>query len=253
VAPKCNIRCNYCSKNRSKPCACEKVIGVEEAVNVVLNLRDDRIKIVGVAGPGEPLYNNETFITLKTIDKKFSKCLCTNGLLLPEKVNVLRKIGVKYITVTINAVDARIGAKIYSYIRYGGELIKGERAAKILIENQLEGLRLASKSMIVKVNSVLIPGINDEHLTEVAEEIKDYAYIQNVIPLVPQYKFSNLHPPSPKLVERVRAKCERHIKQMRHCALCRADAVGRLCENKTIFHCMREFNSSNVKTLGRTK
>ncbi len=253
VAPKCNIQCNYCSKNRKKPCACERVIGVDEAVSMAKNLikKDKSIKIVGVSGPGDPLYNPETFATLSAINA--TKCLCTNGLLLPEKIDVLRKIGLRYITITINAVDERIAAKIYSYIKHKGKILRGEEAAKILIDNQLEGLRLASESMIVKVNSVLIPGINDEHLIEVAKEIEDYAYIQNIIPLIPQYKFSNLQPPSAKLLKEIRNKCERYVRQMKHCFLCRSDAFGRLYENKTIFQCMRELSSSNVKTLGRTK
>ena len=255
VAPKCNIKCNYCPDKRTKICAYERIISCDEAVNIATKLiaKDKNIKVVGVAGPGDPLFNEETFTTLKSIKVDgILKCLCTNGLLLPEKVSILSKIGVKYITITINAVNPKIGARIYSLVRYNGKRLRGEEAAKVLIENQLEGLRLASRKMVVKVNSVLIPSINDEHLVDVAREIEDYAYIQNIIPLIPQYKFSNIHPPDCKLVESVRNKCEKFVKQMRHCSQCRADAVGKLWEKNTIFH-IREFNSSNVKTLGFTR
>lgn len=242
VAPKCNIRCNYCNNHRScnKPNlgACERVIKPSEAIEITSKLiaKYNNIKVVGVAGPGDPLFNNETFMTLKSIKEKgILKCLCTNGLLLPHKINLLNKIGVKHITITINAVDPKIGSKIYSFVKCNGKKLEGSKAAKVLIQNQLEGLRLASKRMIVKVNSVLIPGVNDEHLVDVAREIEDYAYIQNIIPLIPNYKFSNIAQPNHRLVEKIRNECERFVKQMIHCAQCRADAAGRLHENTTIF------------------
>ncbi|RLI73711.1 nitrogenase molybdenum-iron cofactor biosynthesis protein, partial [Archaeoglobales archaeon] len=55
------------------------------------------------------------------------------------------------------------------------------------------------------------------------------------IPLFPAGRFSNLNPPDKKAVEVVREECGEHIKQMRHCAFCRADAAGLLKDCKTIF------------------
>ncbi len=249
VARKCNILCNYCiRKNKRAVAGYDKIIDVEEAVSIAKKLLNERNRVVGIAGPGDPLYNDETFETLSRMDA--IKCVCTNGLLLSEKIKSLRKVGVRFVTVTMNAVDERVGAKIYSYVRYNGEIYKGLNGAKILIEKQLEGLRIASKYFTLKVNSVLIPGINDEHLADVSREISDYAYIQNVIPLVPQGKFSNIQPPSKQLLESVRARCEKFVKQMRHCALCRADAAGLLCENKTVFQCISELSSSKLRTFG---
>lgn len=43
--------------------------------------------------------------------------------------------------------------------------------------------------MIVKVNSVLIPGLNDEHIVDIAKEVKKRgASLMNILPLIPLAK-----------------------------------------------------------------
>lgn len=240
VAPKCNIQCNYCLRdfdcvNESRPGVCSKVITPQEAVGYVRDAiqKFPYIKVIGIAGPGEPLYNEETFETLKLIKENFPhllKCLSSNGLLLPEKADLLNDLDVGNITVTVNAVDPKIGAEIYSFVTYHDKIFTGEEGAKILIENQLEGIKKAIElKMIVKVNTVYIPGINDDHIVDIAKKVKDLGvYIQNIIPLIPQYKFSDIKPPTVKEIREKQAELNDIIKQMRHCRQCRADAIGRL-------------------------
>jgi len=237
VAGRCNLRCNYCSDS-ARPRRTRRLLDVDNALALAARaLRDDRIHVAGVSGPGESLFNRETFELLKGLKEEFgvTTCLCTNGLLLPHKIWKLRKIGVEYITITINAVDAEIAQKIYSHAIYRRRVVEGSKCAKILTRNQMKGLKLASGSMVVKVNSVLIPGVNEGHLVEVAEAIGGYAWIQNIIPLFPAGRFSELAPPSRELVESVRKECEKYVRQMRHCTFCRADAAGLLSESRTIF------------------
>ena len=48
----------------------------------------DYIKVVGIAGPGEPLANEETFETLRRLHEQYPdviKCISTNGLLLRKR------------------------------------------------------------------------------------------------------------------------------------------------------------------------
>lgn len=42
----------------------------------------------------------------------------------------------------------------------------------------------------------------------------------------------NLKKPSCHLLEHIRKACEKHVKQIRHCRQCRADAFGKLEEDK---------------------
>jgi Predicted Fe-S oxidoreductases len=239
VAPKCNIQCNYCIRdfdcvNESRPGVCSRVLKPEEAVFYVRKAIKDfpYIKVIAIAGPGEPLYNEETFETLELMKENFPhqmKCLSTNGLLLPEKARELNDLNVGNLTVTVNSVDPKIGAKIYSFVNYHGKILEGEEGAKVLMEKQLEGIKKAIEyHMIVKVNTVYIPGINDEHIIEVAKRVKELGvYMQNLIPLIPQYKFEDIEPPTPEDVEKKQEELGEVLKQMTHCRRCRADAIGR--------------------------
>ncbi|MCG7855251.1 MAG: radical SAM protein, partial [Methanoregulaceae archaeon] len=104
VAPKCNIQCNYCIRdydcvNESRPGVTSKVLSPEEAVELVRRAIEKfpYIKVIGIAGPGEPLANEGTFETLRRLQEEFPnviKCLSTNGLLLPEKIDLLKKYDV---------------------------------------------------------------------------------------------------------------------------------------------------------------
>ena len=81
----------------------------------------------------------------------------------------------------------------------------------------------------MKVNTVLIPGINDEHVFDIARKIKSMGvFIHNVMPLIPQYKFSHIKPPSKDEKKKIQEELGKIIKQMKHCRQCRSDAIGRL-------------------------
>lgn len=240
VAPRCNIQCNYCVRdfdcvNESRPGVTSRVLNPEEALDMVRKALDKYpyIKVIGIAGPGEPLANEQTFETLRVLHEEYPnviKCLSTNGLLLPEKIDLLKEYGVSNITVTLNAIDPEIGAKIYQFVDYKGKRYTGVEAAKILLENQLKGIEMAvDRHMIVKVNTVFIPGINDDHIPAIAEKVgKMGVYNFNLIPLIAQYKFADITPPTPEMKRKMQDECEKYVRQMRHCQRCRADAIGRL-------------------------
>jgi len=81
--------------------------------------------------------------------------------------------------------------------------------------------------MAVKVNTVLIPGINDTHVADIAKAVSEAgAARQNIIPLIPQNEFSDLPPPTCREIEKARQEAGKHIEQFRHCKHCRADACG---------------------------
>lgn len=240
VAPACNIRCNYCDRrydcvNESRPGVTSRVISPAEAVNRVEEIIEEFpvIKVAGIAGPGDPLCNEQTFETFRLLRDEFPalhKCLSTNGLLLPEKVASLKELGVDAITVTLNAVDPSVGARIYSFVYYQGEKLEGAEGAELLLSNQLTGIEMAVEAgMAVKVNTVMIPGVNDDHIIDVAATIKELGvYVQNITPLMPLSRFARLSCPLSSDMKRLRADCARIIRQIRHCQQCRADAVGLL-------------------------
>lgn len=236
IAPKCNIQCNFCTRELNKceqrPGVASRVMTVDDAVKHVEEVVQKMpIAVVGVAGPGDALFNPETFQFFRKIDEKFPeliKCISTNGLLLPEKADELAEIKVNSVTVTVNAIDPEIGKKIYSMVFYHGKVYEGEEAFKILSENQLKGIKMiADKGIVVKVNSVLIPGLNDKHIVDIARKVKEQgASLMNVIPLIPLYKFKDTPRPDCAQLSAVRDQVEEIIPVFRACTQCRADAYG---------------------------
>ncbi|GAB6183651.1 radical SAM protein [Thermodesulfovibrio hydrogeniphilus] len=245
VAPNCNISCNYCDRrydcvNESRPGVSSRILTPYEALERLSIIMDrERISVVGVAGPGDALANDSTFEFFKLVRKEFpgiNLCLSTNGLLLPEKIELLQELNIQTITVTINAVHKSVAEKIYSWINHKGKLLRGKEAIEMLIENQWTGLKmLTEKGFYVKINSVLIPGINEEEIECIAKKANELKVtVMNIIPLIPNGRFKNIVRPSHALVEKVRSNAERFIPQIRHCKQCRADALGRLEEEKDI-------------------
>jgi len=240
VAPRCNIKCKYCSRkhdcaNENRPGVTSKIIGPEEAIVRVAEAIEiePRIKVVGIAGPGDPLANEATFKTLEMVQNEFpqlSLCLSTNGLLLPEYIQELDELGLGSLTVTVNALDEKVGAQIYSYIKYKGKTLTGIEAAACLRDNQLAGIKRAVRLGIrVKVNSVLIPGINEQEMEPLAKLLKDInVKTMNIMPLIPQADFAHLSPVPVSLHKEIRERCSQFVGQIYHCRQCRADACGLL-------------------------
>jgi nitrogen fixation protein NifB len=247
VAPACNIQCHYCNRkydcaNESRPGVVSELLDSEQAVRKALAVAAaiPHTSVVGVAGPGDPLANSErTFSTFRGLTEKapdLKLCVSTNGLALPRYVDELVKHNIGHVTITINCIDPRIGTRIYPWIFWNHRRLRGEKAAEILIEQQLKGLEmLVQRGVLVKVNSVMIPDINDQHLKQVSRVVKDKgAFLHNVVPLIARPEHGTYYgrvgqrEPSEAELNSLQEACSGNMTMMRHCRQCRADAVGLL-------------------------
>ncbi|MEA5478179.1 nitrogenase cofactor biosynthesis protein NifB [Pseudanabaena galeata UHCC 0370] len=253
VAPACNIQCNYCNRkydcaNESRPGVVSELLTPEEAAHKVMVIggKIPQMTVLGIAGPGDPLANPEkTFRTFELIAAQapdIKLCLSTNGLMLPEYVDRIKKLNIDHVTITINMVDPEIGTKIYPWVRYNRKRYTGLEASQILHERQMLSLDLLREADILcKVNSVMIPGINDEHLVEVGRVIREKgAFLHNIMPLISapehgtHFGLTGQRGPNPKELKKLQDHCaEGNMKIMRHCRQCRADAVGLLGEDRS--------------------
>jgi MoaA/NifB/PqqE/SkfB family radical SAM enzyme len=158
--------------------------------------------------------------------------------MLPLYAQDLIDLGVTHVTVTLNAIDPKIGAKIYKYVDYMGVRYTGESGAGILIGNQLTGLKyLTSRGIICKVNTVMLKGVNDDHIETVVKKVKELGCeITNIMQLIPVAgsAFEDMPLVNNKEITAMRKQCEVHIKQMYHCKQCRADAIGTLGNDVSI-------------------
>ncbi len=230
VAQECNIHCNFCDKkvtcaHVNKPGVTKRVLKSEEIKEYIKNIDKNRC-IFGIAGPGEALYNEETFKCLNVL-KDYTTCLCTNGLLLNEKIDELVSLNLNFLSVTLNSLNAEVSQKIYSYVIYKNKKYFGADAAELLLEKQLKGLKKAAKRQInLKVNTVYIPGVNDDQILPIAKLCNRLNVdIMNIIPIIPSGKFSDCNVDFKKLNE-LRKEAANYILQKETCSRCRADAYG---------------------------
>jgi nitrogenase molybdenum-iron protein alpha/beta subunit/MoaA/NifB/PqqE/SkfB family radical SAM enzyme len=243
VAPKCNIQCNYCLRsfdcmNESRPGVSSKILTPFEALDRYITLKRSipNVTVAGIAGPGDALANfdetRETIRLIREYDPDVTFCIATNGLMLPQYAGELKALGVSHVTVTVNAVDPVIGAKIYKHIHFMGETYTGIEGASILIANQLAGIKIITDSGIIcKVNCVTLKGINDGHIYDVTRKAAELgAFMTNIMPHIPVKGsvFEGLDRMSNKGIEALRTQCGVNIKQMTHCRQCRSDAAGTL-------------------------
>ncbi len=246
VAKSCNISCNYCHRdydcpNESRPGVTSGLLLPEDAVNRIYEVKKlfKDISVAAVAGPGdslaEPLNTMKTFELVKKEFPEIILCMSTNGLNLRENLEELREKGVNFITVTLNATDASIARKIYRYVNYNGIVYTEKDAAEILLDKQINGIENAVKmGFTIKINSVLIPGVNDFHIKDISDKAKKLGvYLFNVMPMIPAeesyfYKMG-VSGANRKDVANI-MKGIKGINIMEHCRQCRSDAAG-LLEN----------------------
>jgi len=251
VAPACNIQCNYCNRkydcaNESRPGVVSEKLTPEQAYRKVIAVANEvpQLSVLGIAGPGDALNDwrktRETFALVSKSVPDLKLCISTNGLALPDHVDEIAGMNIDHVTITINMVDPEIGTKIYPWIFYNRKRYTGVEASKILHERQMRGLEmLTARGILVKVNSVLIPGINDHHLATVNAEVKKRgAFLHNIMPLISDpahgthFGLTGQRGPTPAELKAVQDACEGGANLMRHCRQCRADAVGLLCEDR---------------------
>jgi nitrogen fixation protein NifB len=196
------------------------------------------ISVVGIAGPGDPFANaDETISTLRLVRGKYPDmllCLASNGLEVSKYTEELAKVNISHVTITLNAIDPEIGSKIAAWVRYDRKVYRDLEAAKILLEKQIEAIKsLKAEGITVKINTVIIPGINEAHAVEVARKAKELgADIINFIPLyhVEGTEFEGILPPNHDMLAEIKKQAAGLLPQMNHCSRCRADAAGLIGE-----------------------
>jgi nitrogen fixation protein NifB len=237
VSPVCNIQCRFCKRSFNKfenrPGVSAKILEPKDALDLIKKAleRCPEITVAGIAGPGDTLATTHAIDAFEIIHREYPdliNCLSTNGLLLERYAEDLVRVGVKTLTVTVNALDPLILDKICSRVIFDGKVYSGVEGADILIEAQKRGVKKAAGlGLVIKINIVLIPGVNDGHIAEIAETVSGLgASIINIIPLLPQHEFSDWEAPDCIALGKAREAAEQFLPVFRHCQHCRADAIG---------------------------
>jgi nitrogen fixation protein NifB len=241
VAPRCNLQCNYCDRsfdcaNETRPGVSSTLLSPFQALSYLKAVYQKlpHLSVVGIAGPGDPFANPvETMETLRLVRAEFPNillCVASNGLGIVEHIDELVELKVSHVTLTINTMNPAVAAKIYRWVRVGNTVYRGLQGAELLLARQMQALEeLRKTSVAVKVNSIVLPGVNDAEIGAIAQRVHAMgADIMNTMALVPVAgtPFEALGEPGPEVMAKARKAAAESLPQMEHCARCRADACG---------------------------
>lgn len=165
----CNLRCIYCTPDLIHKK--NDILSFEDISKIIDVAKDLEIKKIRLTG-GEPLLRKDLCDIIKKIKKVGIDeiYLTTNGTLLAEKIEDLKKAGLRGVNISLDTMDE----KIFHKITRGGD-----------IKKVLEGIEKSLKlDLKIKINSVIVKGVN-ENFEDLVKLTKDKNLDVRFIELMP--------------------------------------------------------------------
>lgn len=190
ITDRCNLRCVYCMPEEGVHAVEHgQVASYEELLRIVGVMAGLGIKYLKVSG-GEPLVRKgatEFLARAKKIEGISQVTLTTNGILLPGALPGLIGAGIDGINISLDTL--RPG-------RYAALTRRGE------LSQVLSGIDAAYASGIrpLKINTVLLEGVNDDEIVPLAAMARDRELSVRFIELMPIGLGKNFRPISGKRV-----------------------------------------------------
>ena len=173
VTENCNLRCLYCIEDDNYNPQNSKYITNEEIEKIVSQCSKLGIKKIRITG-GEPLARKdieELFFRLNNIDGINEIHMTTNGVLLNDKVEILKEYGLKGVNISLDSLKED---KFYSITKFN----KLQDVLKAIDKSLELGLK-------VKINTVLIDDINKDEIIDFVNFIKNKNIDLRFIELMP--------------------------------------------------------------------
>ena len=175
VTDKCNLRCIYCMPEAGVPrLRHEDILSVDEIADIVQACAACGINKVRITG-GEPLVRRGIIEICKRVaetDGISEVCITSNGILIPKYVNELKSAGVDRLNISLDSL---------SNVTYN-------KITRVDAFNEaLEGIKIALEAgfFIIKINCVLIGGLNDTEVPELLDLTRKYKVDVRFIELMP--------------------------------------------------------------------
>jgi cyclic pyranopterin phosphate synthase len=170
ITDRCNLRCRYCMPEEGIPIIPhEEILTYEEILRIVRVFAKEGISKVRLTG-GEPLVRKgivDFVFRLSQIEEIKDLSLTTNGILLKEFAQGLKKAGLKRINISLDS-------------------LRKERFFQITRKDEFDrvwtGIEEALRVGLfpIKINMVAIKGVNDD-------EIESFARLTLHLPLIVRY------------------------------------------------------------------
>jgi cyclic pyranopterin phosphate synthase len=195
VTDRCNLRCVYCMPAEGvTKLAHDEILSYEELLLLAETAVDIGIEKIRITG-GEPLVRKgivDFLGTLSKISGLRQLVLTTNGMLLAEMAEGLRKAGVQRLNISLDSLRTETFARI---TRCGD------------LERVLSGIAIAEKEGFpIKINMVVMRGINDDEVLDFAGLTMVKPYTVRFIEYMPTMKEPNwqsLAVPGDEIIRRI--------------------------------------------------
>ncbi|MCG2677310.1 radical SAM protein, partial [bacterium] len=159
VTDRCNLRCIYCMPPEGiKPLRHEDILRFEEIKRIVrygIDWGIDKVRITG----GEPLVRKKVVYlieALSNLEGIRDLSMTTNGILLKDYAEDLKNAGLQRINVSLDSLDANKFNRITKV-----------RKLSLVLDGIEEALKRGFEP--VKINVVIMKGINDDEVLDFAK------------------------------------------------------------------------------------
>jgi len=159
LTDRCNLRCFYCMPEEGielieKP----NIMSLEEIIDLARTFRDLGVDTVRLTG-GEPLVRKNFGYLVEELAKLgVTLKITTNGIMLDKYLDLFKKIGLRKINLSLDTLDKAKSVFI---------------TKRDYFERILKNLEMALEmDMEVKLNIVLIKGVNDNEINDFIELTK---------------------------------------------------------------------------------
>jgi len=197
ITDRCNLQCIYCNPRSAKQKRLHKeILRYEEILRIVrigIHLGITKVRITG----GEPLVRKgccDFLEQLAAIDGLKDISLTTNGVLLKNHIDEIVSAGINRLNISLDTLNR----KKYHQITGRDEF-----------ERVWEGIETAHKKGVspIKLNVVVINGVNDNELTDMAKLSFDYPFHIRFIEYMPIGKAPAAHT-DPLLIPEIKTRIQ---------------------------------------------
>ena len=176
VTDRCNFRCHYCMPREVFGPGFafvprEELLSFEEITRVVRLGVDLGVRKVRLTG-GEPLLRrdlDQLVGALAALDGVEDLAMTTNGALLADHAQRLRRAGLQRITVSLDSVDPDVFARMADTV--------------VPLRQVLDGISAAADAGFgsLKLNAVVQRGINDDGVLDLVAYARDHGHVMRFI------------------------------------------------------------------------
>jgi cyclic pyranopterin phosphate synthase len=168
----CNLRCTYCMPNEkvlvtpsSKMMSVDEIFGI---ASVFVKLGVNKIRLTG----GEPLLRKDTGLIIQKLSElPIELTISTNAVLVDGFIDIFKQANIKSVNVSLDTLNA----EEFFAITKRGDFEKIQKNIFLLLENDFK----------VKVNMVVMKGVNEHAILDFIDWTKDYSIDVRFIEFMP--------------------------------------------------------------------